>query len=106
MLKRMIAVLVVAALPVVALAHSGSHKKVMGTISKIEATRLHITTKDGKDSDVKITSKTKFTLNKKASSLKAAKPGMRVVVELSSKGPAETVHLGKMDPKAPKSPKH
>lgn len=102
MLKRIVSILVVAALPVVALAHGGSHKKIMGTISKVEAARLHITTKDGHDSDVTITSNTKFDLNKKASSMKAVQRGMRVVVELSSKGTAEMVHLGKMDSKAVK----
>lgn len=102
MLKRMIATLMVIALPVVVFAHGGSHKKVMGTISKIEATKLHITTADSHDSDVALTSKTRFTLNKKASSLKAVKAGMRVVVELSSNGTAEAIHLGKMDPKPAK----
>lgn len=73
MLKRTTAGLLIAALPVVALAHGGTHKKVVGTISKVETTKLHITTKDAHDSDVTITSKTKFMLNKRAKTIQSGK---------------------------------
>jgi len=97
MFKRTIPMLMLLlALPVVLLAHGGSHKKVMGTISKLEVANMQITTTDGHEVDVALTSKTHFMKNKKKAAATDAKVGMRVVVELSTDGTAETVRLGKM----------
>jgi len=105
MFKRIIAMLIlILALPAVLLGHGGSHKKVMGTISKVEAAKIHITTTDRHDVDVALTSKTHFTKMKKKAAATDAKVGMRVVVELSTDGKAETVHLGKMTATPLKTP--
>lgn len=98
MFKKTISILILTcALPALVLAHGGSHKKVTGTISRIESAELHVTTKDGHDTHVVLTSTTSFVNDKKKASRKDAKVGMRVVVELTSDGKnAEKVHLGKM----------
>ena len=97
MLKRIIAILMLSlALPALLLAHGGSHKKVMGTISGVDVAQLHVTTTDGHDTDVPLTSKTVFMKGKKKVAATDAQVGMRVVVELSTDGTAETVRLGKM----------
>ena len=103
MLKRIAAMfLLIIAIPALVLAHSGSHKKVMGTVSKIEAGKFHITIKDGHDSHVPFTLKTTFVKNGKNAAAKDVMIGSRVVVELTSKGVAEKVTIGKTG----KAPKH
>lgn len=98
MFKKTISILILTwALPAFVLAHGGSHKKVAGTISRIESAKLHVTTKEGHDIQVALTSKTSFVNDKKKASREDAKVGMRVVVELTSDGKtAEKVHLGRM----------
>lgn len=96
MLKRIAGILALALLvPTLALAHGGSHKKVIGTVSKVEATKLHVTVKDGHDSDVVFTDKTAFVKNGKKASVKDVVVGSRVVIELTSAGTAEKVTVGK-----------
>lgn len=103
MFKRIAGMFIlIVAVPMLMLAHSGSHKKVMGTISKIEASKIHIRTKDGHDSHVPFTAKTAFLKNGKKVSLKDVTVGSRVVVDLTSKGAAEKITIGKTE----KAPKH
>ncbi len=103
MLKRIAAIFFLAvAIPALVLAHGGSHKKVMGTVSKIEAGKFHITMKDGHDSHVPFTPETVFVKNTRRATAKDVMVGSRVVVELTSKGVAEKVTVGKTD----KAPQH
>lgn len=102
MFKRIAGVLVlIVAIPTVALAHGGSHKKVMGTVSKIEVSKLHVTTNDGHDSDVPFDAKTSFVKNGKKATVKDVAIGSRVVIELTSAGTAEKVTVGKTMTTAP-----
>lgn len=99
MLRRITSMLsLMLVLPALLLAHSGSHKKVMGTIVRIEVTNIHIRTTDGNDVNVALTSKTSFTKDKRKAEATDARVGMRVVVELSADGTAEAVQLGKIPP--------
>lgn len=93
--KIAVTFMLVVALPALVLAHGGSHKKVMGTVSKIETTKLHIKASDGHDSHVVFTASTAFVKNGKKASVKDVTVGSRVVVELTSKGTAEKVTVGK-----------
>ncbi len=95
MKKLLASAVVFLMLPLTVLAHSGSHKKVMGTVSKVEASRLHLTAKDGKDVHVPLTAKTKYLHSGKVVAGTHLTPGMRVVVELSKDGTAELVRIGK-----------
>ncbi|HVT04022.1 MAG TPA: hypothetical protein VHL58_11695 [Thermoanaerobaculia bacterium] len=79
-----------------AFAHGGTGKKVMGTISKVEATRIHLKLKDGHDSDITLTAKTRFEIGEKTATMKDAVVGRRAVVSLAKDGTAEEVSLGKM----------
>jgi hypothetical protein len=103
MSKRIAAILILAlTIPTLAFAHSGSHRKVMGTISKIEARKFHVSVKDGHDTDVPFTTKTSFVRNGKTVTAKDVVVGSRVVIELTSKGVAEKVTVGKTG----KAPQH
>jgi len=100
--KIAVTFMLVVALPALVLAHSGSHKKVLGTVSRIEKSKLHIKTSDGRDSHVELNDKTAFVKSGKKASAKDVMPGSRVVVELTTKGAAEKVTIGK----TMKAPKH
>lgn len=95
MKKLFAAIVVVLVFPLTLLAHSGSHKKVMGTVSKLETSKLHITAKDGKDVHVPLTAKTKYLHSGKIVARTHLTPGMRVVIELSKDGSAELIRVGK-----------
>lgn len=99
-MKKLVAMTVLALFAsVAAFAHGGAHKKVMGTITNLDGQTLHIKTKDGHDSHVSLTSKTKYVLSGKAAAAKDIKTGMRVVVNLATDGTAEQVQLGKIEKK-------
>ena len=77
-----------------ALAHGGSHKKVEGKITKVEAQMLHVAGKGGKETMVELTPETKFMLGKLAGTVSDAHEGMRVIIHLTPDGSkAEEVHL-------------
>lgn len=101
--KTIWTLMLILTLPAVLTAHGGSHKRVMGTISKVEAANIDITTADGHEVAVALTSKTHFMTHKKKAEAEDAKVGMRVIVELSTDGTAETVRLGKMTSPPPKT---
>lgn len=82
-----------------AFAHGGGHKKIMGTITKIDATMIHVKSADGHDNDVKLTAKTRFEIGEKKASFKDAVAGRRAVIAIATDGTAEEVSLGKMTTK-------
>jgi len=79
-----------------AFAHGGTGKKVMGTITKVENMKIHLKLKDGHDSDIALTAKTRFEIGEKTATVKDAVAGRRAVVSLAKDGTAEEVSLGKM----------
>lgn len=77
-----------------ALAHAGSHKKVEGKITKVDAQMLHVAAKGGKETMVVLTPQTRFMVGKSAGTASDAHEGMRVIVHLTPDGSkAEEVHL-------------
>jgi hypothetical protein len=68
-----------------ALAH-GSGNHVMGTATAVEADRLGVKTKDGKDVTVHLTSKTQFKRSGPAGTSPDIQVGDRVVVEVEKNG--------------------
>lgn len=77
-----------------ALAHGGSHKKVEGKITKVDAQMLHVAAKGGKETMVELTPETKFMVGKSVGAASDAHVGMRVIVHLMPDGSkAEEVHL-------------
>lgn len=84
-MKRFVAIAVLALFAsVAAFAHGGSHKKLMGTVTKVDGQMLRIKTKDGQDSHVTLTSKTTYVMSGKAAAATDIKSGMRVVVNLAT----------------------
>jgi hypothetical protein len=72
----------VLALPLAAAAHPGHDHKLMGTLSSIDAKKLVMKTKEGKDVTVAVTATTKFLNGKSRGAGTELKAGMRVVVNV------------------------
>jgi hypothetical protein len=70
------------ALPLAAAAHPGHDHKLMGTLNAIDAKKLVMKTKEGKDVSVAIDAKTKFLNGKSRGAATELKAGMRVVVNV------------------------
>jgi len=77
-------------------AHEGhSHKKLMGTVRSINATRLELTLKDGTRPSIPLSKHTKILRGKESVGVDQLKPGLRVVVVLSEDDKtAEAIKLG------------
>src|SRR5438046_1555271 len=85
------------AMPVIARAHDGKDKTVMGTVSSISGSNLMVKTTDGKTIMVMLDAKTKVTQGKATVDAKTLKVGDRI----AASGPedkdmisAETVKVG------------
>lgn len=64
----------------------GTGKHVMGTATAVEADRLGVKTKEGKDVTVVLTPKTEFRRSGPAGALPSVQVGDRVVVEVTESG--------------------
>jgi hypothetical protein len=64
----------------------GTGKHIMGTATAVEADRLGVKTKDGKDAEILLTPKTQFRRSGPASSSAGLQVGDRVVVEVTENG--------------------
>ena len=76
-----VAVVVVLAMPAVALAHEGHAHKVMGTISSVTENQIEVKTTDGKTVTIALDAKTVYRHGKMKADAKMLKIGERVVVE-------------------------
>jgi hypothetical protein len=85
-----LAALAVLAVPEALLAHG---KKVMGTVTAVDAGNIEVKTTDGKTVKVKLTGKTKYMKGDADATSGDVKPGMKVSVHLADDGSAGEVHL-------------
>ena len=83
--------------PAFALAHGKGHVK--GTISAVSTDQLTVKSEDGKEIQVVLTNKTKFSKGKAPATAADAKVGSRVVVHLGDDGNAAQVQLPEDKPK-------
>jgi hypothetical protein len=77
-----VALAVAIALPLTVAAHPGHDHKLMGTVSSIDAKKLVMKTKEGKDVAVALTATTKFLNGKSRGAATELKAGLRVVVNV------------------------
>ncbi len=97
MTRRILVVLMFAALTVTGLAaHKGHTHKIMGTIAMIHENRLEIATKDGKKATVTLTDKTRILKGTVKATPADLKAGVRVVVDAEGEKEmtAKTVQVG------------
>ena len=85
-----VAVLAVLAVPEALFAHG---KKIMGTVTAVDAGSIEVKTTDGKTAKVSLTDKTKYMKGEKAAANGDVKPGLRVSVHLADDGTAAEVYL-------------
>ena len=85
-----LAALVVLAVPAGLLGHG---KKVMGTVTAVDAGSIEVKTTDGKMIRVSLTPKTQYMKGEKAAESGDVKAGLRVSVHLAEDGSAGEVHM-------------
>ena len=88
-----------------ALAHGG-HGHLMGTVTKVEGTRLELKTRDGKTAAVKLTDKTVFKKGKEPATASDVSVGQRVMIDTDGAGDnpaAVEVQLGALTKAKPKA---
>jgi len=94
---RAFTVLAILAAPVAVWAHEGHDHHLMGTVTAVEASRLDLTTTEGKAVSVTIGPETKVFKGKTPATVADIKKGARVMVETdgtADKPKAVTIYLG------------
>lgn len=97
--RWMMAAVVGVGMTVAVSAHEGHSHTVMGTIAKVTATHLDVTTQDGKAQTIVLNDKTVVTMGKMTKKLADLSAGQRVVVDVGEgKAPltAKGIKLGMM----------
>lgn len=97
--RWMMAAVVGVGMTVAVSAHEGHSHTVMGTIAKVTATQLEVTTQDGKAETIVLNDKTVVTMGKMTKKLADLSAGQRVVVDVGEgKAPltAKGIKLGMM----------
>ncbi len=82
-----IAALVTLAVPSASQAHPDHAKKVLGVVTKADATHVMVKTVDGKEQTIALNAQTKLRQGKKVVKADALKVGTRVVIALTAKEP-------------------
>ena len=92
-MKKIYAATIILALlvPVVALAHGNGHA--MGTIDRFENDTLTVTSTDGEELSIQLTSETKIVKGKSKGSRSDIEIGSRVVVHYAKDKSAAEIHL-------------
>ena len=101
-MKRLLVLLLLLAVSGLAYAHNGM-EHVMGTVSKVSAQSVTVTTTGKKVVEVGLTPKTTYTRNDKTAAASDMKVGDRVMIEakeVDEKLVADTVKLGTMASKS------
>ncbi len=81
------------AVPVVASAHEGHGKKVMGTVTMTGADHVMVKTADGKEQTIAVNAQTKVVKGKTAVKVAGLTPGTRVVITLTPKEPPTAAQI-------------